>query len=368
MDEKISELKDDKLYNRIKLRLTAADLLKDILLISILAFSGISNYAADLASLWNNQYLDFLTFIMLLGVVFSSIGIPLDYYGSYVVEHRFGLSNQSFLRWVGEKGKSTLVGFVIMLPLSLLFYFFLKSAGELWWLYFSIVLFTFSVLLAKIAPVIIMPLFYTFTEIEEGEVKERIRAVTDNAGIGIKGIFKFDMSKNTKKANAGFTGLGSSKRIILSDTLLDDFTPGEIAIVFAHEAGHYNKKHILKNLVLSTVIIFLTFYLCSLFYSASISSMGFTEIYDLGALPVLLFYLTVSGLVMMPLTNYISRRYEVEADTSALELTGDRESFISAMEKLADINLADRDPSPIVEFFLYSHPSIKKRIEFAGKF
>ena len=173
------------------------------------------------------------------------------------------------------------------------------------------------------------------------------------------------MSKDTKKANAGFTGLGKSKRIILSDTLLEKFTVDEIAVVFAHEAGHYKYKHIVKNIIFSTVVIFISFYLCGMTYSWTVARMGFAQIYDLAALPVLMLYLSIFGLLMMPVTNSISRRYEYQADEYALRTTGDLASFKSTMEKLAEINLSDKEPHPVVEFFFYSHPSIKRRISTA---
>ncbi|HQO39941.1 MAG TPA: M48 family metalloprotease, partial [Spirochaetota bacterium] len=168
-----------------------------------------------------------------------------------------------------------------------------------------------------------------------------------------------------KKANAGFTGLGKTKRIILSDTLLENLSVDEIAVVFAHEAGHYKYRHIVKNIIFSTIVIFVSFYLCGLSYEWTVSKMGFTALHDLAALPVLMLYLSLFGLLLMPLTNSISRRYEYQADAYALKTTGNIEAFVSTMEKLAAINLADKEPHPVVEFFFYSHPSIKRRIEAA---
>jgi STE24 endopeptidase len=237
-----------------------------------------------------------------------------------------------------------------------------------WWIYFSCFIFVISVLLARIAPVVIFPLFYKFKKLEDDDLKARLEKVLSEVKIDIKGIFSFNMSKNTKKANAGFTGLGKSKRIILSDTLLEKFTPDEIAVVFAHEAGHYKHRHIVKNILFSTVVIFVSFYICSLLHSFTIKSMGFENVYDLAALPALVFYLTLAGLIMMPVTNFISRKYEFQADEFAIRLTSDVDSFISTMEKLAEINLADKSPHPVVEFFLYSHPAIQRRIEFAETF
>lgn len=360
--EKVS---NEKLYNKIKLRLSIIDLVLDLFLVAVLAFSGISVFIADKSGVTGNIYGDFLVFMLIIMFAFSVIGLPFDFYGSYIVEHKFGLSNQTFFKWVWERVKSTALSLAIGIPVSLVFYFLIRSMGDMWWLYFAGFIFVISVFFARVAPVIIFPLFYKFTKLEDGEIKEKLEKILSDVNIKITGIFSFNMSKDTKKANAGFTGLGKSKRIILSDTLLEKFTPDEIAIVFAHEAGHYKHRHIVKNIMFSTVVIFASFYICSVLHSITIKSMGFANVSDLAALPALVFYLTLSGLIMMPVTNFISRKYEFQADTYAVKLTADLDSFISTMEKLAEINLADKEPHPVVEFFLYSHPSIKRRIEFA---
>lgn len=363
----MDKISNEKLYNRIKLRLSIIDLVLDLLLITVLAFSGLSVFIATISGITGNIYGDFLVFILIIGLGLSVIGLPFDFYGSYIVEHKFGLSNQTIFKWVWERSKSTALSIAIGVPVSLVFYFLIRSMGDKWWLYFAGFIFVISVFFARIAPVVIFPLFYKFTKLEDGEIKEKVEKILSDVKINISGIFSFNMSKDTKKANAGFTGLGKTKRIILSDTLLEKFTPDEIAIVFAHEAGHYKHRHIVKNIMFSTVVIFASFYICSLLHSITIKSMGFENIYDLEALPALVFYLTLSGLVMMPVTNFISRKYEFQADEYALRVTSDLNSFISTMEKLAEINLADKEPHPVVEFFLYSHPSIKRRIEAAAK-
>lgn len=365
-EDKMNNMKDEKLYNRIKIRLSIIDIVLDILLIVILAFSGISVMIAGYSTITGNAYGDFLVFVLITGLIFSVAGLPFEFYGGYIIEHRFGLSNQTILKWIWEKTKSLALSLFIGIPVSLVFYYLIRQSGDRWWLYFSIFIFVVSVFLARIAPVVIFPLFYKFTELENGEIKEKIKKTLSDVKIDIKGIYSFNMSKDTKKANAGFTGLGRSKRIILSDTLLEKFTPDEIAVVFAHEAGHYRYRHIVKNILFSTVIIFSTFYVCSILYSVTARSMGYENVYELPALPLLVFYLMLAGLVMMPVTNFISRIYEYQADRYALSVTSDPAAFTSTMEKLAEINLADKEPHPAVEFFFYSHPSIRKRIKAAG--
>jgi STE24 endopeptidase len=358
----------EKKYNKIKLRLSIVDVVLNLIIIAVLAFSGISQVVVGfITGFVTNDYIAFLFFITIIGILYSILNFPFDFYGSYIIEHRFSLSNQTVAAWLIEKIKGAAVGIVIGVPVAVVFYVFLKLTGWFWWLWFSVFIFFISVFLARVAPVIIFPLFYKFKNLESDEIRRRITRLLDDQGIPIKGIYSFNLSKDTKKANAGFTGIGRSKRIILSDTLIGQFTPDEIAVVFAHEMGHYKKRHIVKSIALGAFSIFLSFYLCGELYRLTLGYLGFAHVYDIAAIPVLFFYLTLFSLVTMPLSNALSRKYEREADRYALEVTRDREAFISSMEKLADMNLADRDPNPVTEFMLYSHPSIKKRIAFARK-
>jgi STE24 endopeptidase len=356
----------EKAYNRIKLRLSIADIVLNLVIIALLAFSGISPLIVDFVSRYvSNDYLLFFFFITVVGTIYSALDFPFDFYGGFVIEHRFNLSNQTATAWFIEKLKGAAIGIVVGVPVAMVFYLFLKLTGWLWWLWFSLFIFFISVFLARIAPVIIFPMFYKFKELESDEIRERITGLLEGQGISITGIYSFNLSKDTKKANAGFTGIGRSKRIILSDTLIEQFTADEIAVVFAHEMGHYKKRHIVKSIVLGSASIFVSFFLCGELYRLTLAVMGYAHVYEIAAIPVLFLYLSLFSLVTMPLSNALSRLYEREADRFALDATRDRASFISTMEKLAEMNLADRDPNPVTEFMFYSHPSIKKRIAFA---
>ncbi len=357
--------KRDKIYNAIKLRISIIDIVFNFVLIAIFAFSGISVLIVDgIEQYFSNPYAIFIVFLCTIGLVYSIVGLPLDFYSSYIVEHRFNLSNQTVVKWLVEKSKSFLVGLAIGLPVSLIFYFILRKSGNIWWVYFSLFLIFFTVLLARLAPLIIFPLFYRFTKLDSGEIRDRIQNLLVKENIPIKGIYSFNMSKDTKKANAGFSGIGRSKRIILSDTLLNNFSPDEIEVIFAHEMGHYKKRHILKNILISSFIIFFSLFICNLLYDITIDVMGFDTIYSVAALPVLFFFLSVFSFIIMPVINMISRLYEREADRYALVITRNFKAFISMMKKLADINLADRNPHPVKEFIFFSHPSINRRMEF----
>jgi len=361
-------LQDEKAkrYNKIKISVSIINIIIDITFITILAFSSIARIiVAQIEIYITNPYLQFLLFGLIIGVASSLISFWMEFYSSFIIEHRFALSNQSLFEWIKERLKALAVGLMLGIPVALVFYFLLRITGSEWWIYFSIFIFLLSIVLARIAPILIFPIFYKFKPLDTDDLKEKIYEIINKFNIQIKGIFTFNMSKDTKKANAGFTGIGKSKRIILSDTLIECFSTMEIIVIFAHEVGHYKKKHIIKNILLGGIVLFLSFYLCGNLYEWTIHKYGFINSYDIAAIPILLFYLTLFSLIIMPITNIISRKFERDADLFSIQITEDRESFISSMEKLAEMNLADKAPNKFIEFLFYSHPSIKKRIDFA---
>ena len=334
-----------------------------IVLIIITGFSKTLEEAAY--SYFSNEYLALLFFVFIMFGGLSVILFPLDFYTSYILEHKYNLSNQTLLGYFKESLKGLLLGVIVGGPVLCAFYYILKNFGDNWWLVLGAFMFVFSVIIGRLAPTLIMPLFYKFTPIENEVVKEKILNLAKKANVTINGIFSFNMSKSTKKANAAFTGMGKSKRIILGDTLLESFNENEIETVFAHEMGHYTRKHILKLMFVSTLLTFAGLFITSKLYSLSLGLFGFDSVSQLSALPLLFLFLSLYSLITSPITNILSRKFEWEADTYALEITGDRNAFISAMEKLADQNLADKQPNKIVEFLFHSHPSLEKRIEFA---
>ena len=267
-----------------------------------------------------------------------------------------------------ENIKSMLVGLVIGVPILLLFFFVINQFGDLWWLIFATAMFLISVVLSQIFPILIMPIFYKIIPLEDEELKSRISKLAKGAGITVQNVFSFDMSKNTKKANAAFTGLGKTKRIILGDTLMNDYSKDEIETVIAHELGHYKHKHIIKNILFGTISSFLTFFIISVLYKNSLGWFDFTSMTQIAAMPLLSLWAMLIGIIHNPIGNILSRKYEYEADRYAIESTLKPQSFIKTLNKLTDQNLGDREPHPFVEWFFYSHPSIKNRISAIEKF
>lgn len=354
---------NSKKYNNTKLAIGIGKTIVSFILLYLFIALGYSvllqNYIQNFTE---NSYLAFLIFVFTIGIFSSILFMPINIYTGFYLEHKYKLSNQNFYKYFIENVKSMLVGLAIGIPILLLFFFVLNQFGDLWWVVFASAMFLISVVLSQIFPILILPIFYKILPLDDDELKTRISNLAKGAGIKVENVFTFDMSKNTKKANAAFTGLGKTKRIILGDTLLNNYSKDEIETVIAHELGHYKHKHIIKNILCGTVSSFLTFFIISILYKNSLSWFDFKSITQIAALPLLSLWAMIIGLIQSPIGNILSRKYEYEADRYAIESTLKPESFISTLNKLTDQNLGDREPHPFVEWFFYSHPSIKNRI------
>jgi len=358
-----------KKYNNIKLAIGISEGIVSFVLLFLFVSLGYSlkleNYLSEFTS---NPYLLFLTFILVIGFVGSVLSLPVSYYSGFYLEHKYNLSNQTFWKWILEGIKGLLVSLVIGIPILLTFYYILNTFYSLWWLPFAIIMFFISVLLSQIFPVLIFPIFYKITPIEDENLRERITTLANHAKLKVENVYKFNMSKNTKKANAAFTGLGKTKRIILGDTLLKSYSNDEIETVIAHELGHYKRKHIIKNILIGTASSFLILFLIAYLYQNSLNWFGFESITQVSALPLLALWSMLIGVIQTPLGNILSRKFEYEADEYAISETKNPPVFTKTLQKLTEQNLGDKEPHPFVEWFFYSHPSIKNRIEAINKY
>jgi STE24 endopeptidase len=360
---------DSKKYNNTKLAIGIVKAIVSFILLYLFIALGYSlSLQKYVQTFTENSYLVFMIFVFVIGIFSSILFMPINIYTGFYLEHKYNLSNQTFYKYSLENVKSMLVGLVIGIPILLLFFFVINQFGDLWWLVFASAMFFISVVLSQLFPILILPIFYKILPLNDEELKTRISNLAKGAGINVENVFSFDMSKNTKKANAAFTGLGKTKRIILGDTLLNDYTKDEIETVIAHELGHYKHKHIIKNLIFGTVSSFLTFFIISMLYKNSLSWFDFENITQVAALPLLSLWAMIVGLIQSPIGNILSRKYEYEADRYAIESTLKPDSFIKTLNKLTDQNLGDRKPHPIVEWLFYSHPSIKNRINAIRNF
>ncbi|MFO7525318.1 MAG: M48 family metalloprotease, partial [Ignavibacteriaceae bacterium] len=262
---------DSKKYNNTKLALSIIETIAGFVLIFLFVSTSWSVMLEDyLRYNFSSDYLIFILFVLIIGAAGSIIFFPFSFYSGYLLEHKYKLSNQNLFKYFIEKSKGLLVSGVIGIPILLLFFRVLREYGTNWWLPFAILMFFISVVLSQIFPVIILPIFYKIKPIENDSLRSRISKLVENAGLIMENVYSFDMSKNTKKANAAFTGIGKTKRIILGDTLLDGYTEDEIETVIAHEVGHYKRKHITKNIIFGTISSFATLFVIAQLYELSL--------------------------------------------------------------------------------------------------
>ena len=354
-----------KRYNNTKLALSLSGTILGWVFLGAIVMLGATTAIEGWAyTMTSSPTLALLIFAFVIGFLNAILFSPLSFYSGYVLEHKYELSNQTIQSYFWEKSKGLFVGVIMGIPVLVVLYFFLRTYEENWWIAVGVFMFFFSVVLGRLAPTLIFPLFYKFVPLADPELAALVKERCKSVGMKVQGVFQFDLSKSTKKANAAFTGIGKSKRIILGDNLINNFSLEEVDAVLIHELGHFKKKHLWKMVGVGTGLTFAGLYLVSLVYGRWVISLGFGGIAQLAALPLLAFLMGVYGFATGPIQNAISRNHEREADRFSVELLDGRpEPMISALEKLAEQNLADRDPNPVTEFLFHSHPSIKHRIQ-----
>ncbi|HEX2696561.1 MAG TPA: M48 family metallopeptidase [Anaerolineales bacterium] len=314
-----------------------------------------------------NPWLLLPLFVFIFGGIYFVLNLPLGYYSGFVLPHKFGQSTQSLKDWITDQLKGMLIGLPIGLILLELLYLALRAVGDLWWLWAAGGLLVFNVLLSNLAPVLIMPLFNKFVPLgdEHKDLADRLMKLAEKANTKVRGVYKFDMSRRTKSANAALTGIGNTRRIVLGDTLINEFTPDEIEAVLAHELGHQVHRDIPFLITFGTAMTLIGFYLASLAIHWAVSTFGFSGVSDVAAFPALALILGAYGLVTSPLENAVVRWRERMADQYALDSTGKNEAFASGFVRLANQNLGEIDPEKWVVFLFYSHPPLGERIAMA---
>lgn len=357
-----------KRYARISRRLMLVDLVIGALYaLAWLVFGWSTELEETLLNYTDNDWLMVAGFGLVFGGIYYLISLPMSYYSGFVLPHRFEMSTQDLKGWVTDQVKGLGVGIVLGGLVLEIIYAVLRISPDLWWLWAAGILLLFSVILANIAPILLMPIFYKFVPLgeEHNELVERLVRLAERANTRVQGVFKFDMSRRTKAANAALTGLGNTRRIILGDTLIDKFTTDEIETVLAHELGHHVHKDIPIGMLVESLITLIGLYLASLGLNWGVDVLGFDGPADIAALPLFILVIGAYSLITMPLGNAFSRWRERRADEYALRETGNGRAYASALTRLANQNLADADPEPWVEFLLYSHPALSKRIAMA---
>jgi len=353
-------------YNRIRRRLAIGDMLLNFLFLVVLLATGLNSTLRDWAYRTSGQRYTLAVFFYVLALLLISkaVGFGLDYYG-FRLEHHFNLSNQRLKSWLWDETKGWLIGLVIAVILVELIYGTIRIAPMKWWLIAWAIYNGLAIFFAHIAPVVLFPLFYKFYPLTNEELKQRLIKLSENAGTRVRGVYEWKLSEKSKKANAALAGLGATRRIILADTLIQNYSADEIEAVLAHELGHHVHKHILKSIVLQVGISLIGFWLVALGLSYAVERDMFLSLHDFASLPLLVLMTTVMSFILMPLMNAYSRQKEREADRYCFKSIPKLAPFISSMNKLADQNLSERTPSRLVELWFHSHPPVAKRIAAA---
>ena len=334
-----------------------------LVVLAFLAVSGFARVHGLAAGLTDNPILQCLIFFGILMLAQDIMGIPFQIYNTFVIEEKFGFNKVTWKLFVGDKLKGWLLTTVLGGGVLALITWFYHRTMDMFWVYAWLMVGGISLFFAIFYSNLIVPLFNKQTKLEDGELKTAIEDFAGKVHFPVKDIYVLDGSKRSTKANAYFTGLGSKKRIVLFDTLINDLTTEEVVAVLAHEIGHFKKKHTLQGIVISILQMGLIFYLLSLFLGKPVFSRALgvdAAVFHMGLVAFAMLYSPVSlvtGLIM----NIWSRKNEYQADDFAVSHFS-ATALGDALKKLSINSLGNLTPHPAYVFFHYSHPSLHQRI------
>lgn len=349
-------------YHRFKRTVGIISMVAGVLLLVALLVTGGSIWLRVVA----RGYV--LPYVILLSIVNEAVSMPLAFYSGYLLERRYGLSNESIGGWAFDQLKSFGVGIVLGGGAAVLIYWLIRLSPDRWWLTAGAIFAVLIVGLTNLAPVLLLPLFYTLKPLDRESLHGRLLKLAERAGARVLGVYEWGLAEKTKKANAALTGVGSTRRILVSDTMLADYSDDEIEVVLAHELAHHVHGDIWKGIIFQSALILAGFYLASRVMLALAGPLGLSGVDDVAGMPLLMLAAGAVSLVMVPFAHGMSRAFERSADRFALDLTRNPSAFISAMKRLGAQNLAEEQPSKIVQLLFYSHPPLRERIAAAQAF
>ena len=349
-------------YSRAKSLFVIVSSVVNLVALSIGIFWGFGVIESLSVKLAEGFALRGLIFFSLIASIYFFISLPFSIYSTFVLENRYGFNRTTPKTFVSDKIKEILLAAGIGLPLVYLALLAIDSF-EYWWVYLLIGVVGFEILTQLIFPTVILPLFYKLKPLEDENLAKRIREIADKAGFGVKSILVMDASRKTRHTNAFFTGIGRAKRIVLYDSLLEKHSSEEIEAIFAHEAGHFKRKHILKGMLISNAVAVLAVVLLWMIVESDTVAgiFGVSEKYA-----ILLYagiFLSSIFTVLDWIDSFISRKWEFEADSYAAMITGDTQPMIRALKNLSVSNLSNLSPHPLYAALYYSHPPSWERIE-----
>ena len=359
------QTRDPRRYERTKLLIGLANLVIYILAPAIILVTGASASIRDVISddITGIVVLGAVAYIVLASIALELLTLPIGYFSGHVLERQYGLTRRSVLGWAKDWLKGLAVQTVMLAVFVACLYALLAADPDYWWVWASLLFSAISVFMAAIAPIVLMPIFFKFEPLPDGDLKQRLERLSTRLNTFVQGAYIWKLGDRTVKANAALAGWGKTRRIIISDTLIESHDADEIEVIIAHELGHHVNGDIWRGIAVQVVIIFVSMW-------AIDQALGaWSDIFDLNGtlhdyanLPLLALITTFVGIFALPLINTYSRRRETAADDFAIDTTDMRAEFISAMEKLGKQNLSNAEPHPIIETVLHSHPSISRRI------
>jgi len=355
-----------KVYSNFKYALAIIDTIYLVVLLVAFLASGLAlSLSSWIGAISVNKLFAVPLYLLAIFFLYYVLSLPLNYCRSYTLEHKFSLSTQKISDWALDQVKGGVLSFIVTLIPVAAFYFILQRFTHTWWMMISIFWIFFSLILARLTPVLIIPLFFKYKKLEDEALRGRILDLARKMKVRILDVFEIDFSKKSLKANAAFVGLGNTRRVLLADTLKNKYTHDEIEVILAHEFAHYKLKHLIKLLLVNSVVIIAGFYLVYKSSVAALRLFNLPGLSDISSLPLVALYFVMFSIITQPLEAWISRILEKNADRMALKITGLKDAFISMMDKLSEQNLADRSPHPLIKFYYFDHPPIDERIAMA---
>jgi len=340
-------------------------LFNELILLTFL-LSGFLPFLDRLSSGWQFPYIwAGLFFFLVPGVISYLLDLPFDYYDTFVIEEKYGFNQSTKRIWIIDQIKGGALSLILLALILSLILWMIRISLHRWWLWGFLAISIVQLLLTILYPILIAPLFNKFIPIENQELAEKIHELMDRAGIRIKGIFQMDAGKRSRHTNAYFTGLGKTKRIVLYDTLIRNHPQEEVLAVLAHEAGHFKKKHILKQFLLVESAMLVFFYLTYLLidWPFLYQTFGFENPKAYAGLLLIGIFWQKAGFFLMPFSMALSRRFERQADGFAVRMLNSSQAMITGLKRLASDNLSNLFPHPLYVRFHYSHPPLLERIK-----
>jgi STE24 endopeptidase len=355
-----------KEYARKRRRFGVINFIFSALLISALILTPLSRVIAE--NLPGAPSIAAALYLVILMVAYDFLTFPLSYWSGYILPRDYGLLHQTVSGWISDHVKSFFLGTIFGAAVVAVIFVLIEHIPSLWWLVAWVLLAVFTLIVTVLAPIVLIPLFYKMRPLEDGELKDRLNAVAKSSGVKVSGIYIIEFSEKTTLANAAVMGLGRTKRIVISDTLVNAYSPDEIDVVMAHELAHQRHADVWRLFGFQSGIYLGVFWLASWLFHNLGFQLDYVNSYDSATLPLLLFTFAVTGALALPSISWFTRKREAAADRYALELIRKTDVFISAMTKLTDQNLGEARASNFLERLNQDHPDYIDRVKMAEQF